>query len=151
MLLMKWKRLVGSVGVMAPVLAFGQEEWDGPGEVAGPAADTSGGAGADGFQPFLQTYTSWDLFKVGWFLATVMFAYGIGTMFFLMLLRKRHPTLAGRYGLFWFAIAFLLVHVFLFGMLLQIDLPGWAGWAVASVLLVLVVLLLLGSRKRAVA
>ncbi|MEZ0326015.1 MAG: hypothetical protein ACAH95_08910 [Fimbriimonas sp.] len=121
------------------------------GETAGGSAPvtepTAAVPRADFVNRFLESYTTWDVFKIGWLLATVVVAYGIGTVAFRVLLGSRKATLAGKYGCFWGALGFLVINVVVFGIVLYEAPPQWLGWVLAVAALVLLVLLLLSRKK----
>lgn len=107
-------------------------------------AATSGGFVDD----LVHNYTSWDPFKVGWFIATVVFAYGVATLFFRSMLDDRGASTASKMGCFFGAIAFIGINLVTFGLIIVETMNyKWIGWAAALVLLIIVFLLLNSSKK----
>ena len=102
------------------------------------------------FDELIASYSSWDLFKVGWLLATLVFAYGIATLFFKGMLGDRGATTAAKMGCFFGAIAFIGINLVTFGLLvdqMHQSKTDWVGWAAAIVLLVIVVLVSMSGKK----
>lgn len=110
---------------------------------------TSAQGGGNSFDQFAATYSSWDATKVAWLLATIAIAYAFASMFFLMLLPNRNPRVAATYALGWGALAFIVIHIFAFGMLVEQDISLWGvvGIALGIFLFVWIVLALIGRKK----
>lgn len=103
----------------------------------------------DFFQHLVTSYTGWDVFKVGWFLATVVFAYGVATLFFKLFLNDRNATTAGKMGCFFGALGFLGINLVTFGLFFYRDHPTF-GWMLTVILVALVfALLYVRPRERA--
>lgn len=119
------------------------------GEASGQEGNARDQSGGISFDQMAANYASWDATKVAWLLVTTVIAYAVASMFFLMLLPNRNPSLAARYALGWGALAFILIHIFAFGLLIEqdISLLGVIGIALGILFFVWIVLALIGRAK----
>jgi uncharacterized membrane protein len=96
----------------------------------------------------VKNYSTWDPFKIGWLLATVIFAYGIATLFFKTMLNDRSASAAAKMGCFFGAIAFIGINLITFGLIIVETMDyKWIGWAAAAVLLIIVFLMINSGKK----
>jgi hypothetical protein len=136
---------LGAGTVLARAQELVGDDPDKPAKVAAKAASVPD---KGFFDQLILSYSTWDLFKVGWLAATVIFAYGIATIFFRAMLGDRSATTAAKLGCFLGALAFIGINLVTFGLLIfEMHDYNWLGWASALVLLVIVVVMLNAGRK----
>lgn len=120
------------LGIAMPVCAFAQE------------AKTGKTLPKSVFQIYLES-TALD--KV-YLVAGTAFAYGIGYWVFTRLIPTKHfPSSAGRFGCFWFAATFLVLHFLIAIFFLHIHV---AKWLLALLVIILAVWLVVVYKKKRV-